>query len=107
MQSIGIRQLRERGGELESMASQGETVLLTKNGKPLFISIPFDNIVVEEGTRRALALRFFELEVLSRGAAAKAADMSLNEFLQLASKAGIAVMDHDDGELEQELKTLG
>ena len=44
MQAIGIRQLRERGGELEGLAQNGETILLTKNGKPLYISIPYDEI---------------------------------------------------------------
>lgn len=104
MQTIGIRQLRERGGELEALANSGETVLLTKNGKPLYISIPYDNLAIDEGTRRALAVRLFELGALSRGAAAKSVGISLDEFLLLASKAGVPIIDYDAGELEQELK---
>lgn len=107
MQSIGIRQLRERGSDLESLSQNGEVILLTKNGNPLYISIPYNDVTIEEGTRRALALRLFELEVLTRGSAAKAAGMSLNAFLQLASKSDLDVIDCESGEIEQELTFLG
>jgi len=106
MQSIGIRQLRERGADLETFALQGETLLLTKNGKPLYISIPYNDLTATEGTRKALALRLFEMEALSRGSAAKAAGLSLNEFMELAGREGISVIDYDKGELAQELDDL-
>ncbi|MEI7669075.1 MAG: UPF0175 family protein [Pseudomonadota bacterium] len=106
MQSIGIRQLRERGGELEAFAQQGETILLTKNGKPLYISIPYNDLTATEGTKKALALRLFEIGVLSRGSAAKAAGISLEEFMELAGRDGIAIIDYEKGELTQELNEL-
>jgi len=106
MQAIGIRQLRERGGELEDFAKSGETLLLTKNGKPLYISIPYDDITASEGTRIALALRLFEIGALSRGSAAKAAGIKLDEFLRLAGSEGIFAIDYEIGELAEELNGI-
>ena len=106
-EAIGVRQLRDRTGELESLAAQHRTLLLTKNGNPLYFSLPFDGIALTEGTQRALAIRLFEMQALSRGAAARLAKLSIDAFMQLASRSGVAVLDMDDQSLQQDLNTFG
>lgn len=103
MQSFSIRDLREKTGELSRTAEQGELSLVTRHGHPLFISVPFNERVVQHGVYLALAENLFKSGELSLGKAAKLANMSLAEFSEHVSRLGIPVVNYDPSELETEL----
>ena len=103
MQSFSIRDLRERTGDISRSAEQGELSLVTRHGHPLFISVPFNQHVVEHGVYLALAENLFKSGELSLGKAAKLANMSRVEFGEHVSRLGIPVVDYDPAELDAEL----
>jgi predicted HTH domain antitoxin len=103
MQTFTIRELRERSGDLSREAEEGRLALVTRHGQPLFVSVPFTDDLLRMGVHTALAVSMFRSGELTTARAAKLARMGLPQFLAHLSEQGIAVVDHDPAELEQEL----
>ena len=103
MKIFTICEVSKRSGDLSREAEEGRLVLVTRQGQPLFISVPFTDDVVEAGVHAALAAQLFESGVLTSARAAKLAGMSLPRFLSHVSARGTPVVDHDPKELETEL----
>lgn len=103
MQTFSIRELRERSGELSREAEEGRLALVTRHGQPLFVSVPFTEDLLAAGVHTTLAVSLFKEGELTSARAAKLARMSLPQFLAYLSDQGIAVVDHDPAELQQEL----
>ena len=103
MHSFSIRDLRERTGELSREAEKGNLALITKHGRPMFVSIPFTENLLQSGVHVAMAENLFECGSLSIGKAAKLASMSIAEFSEHLSRLGINVVDYPTKELEKEL----
>ena len=56
MQTFTIRELRERSGDLSREAEEGRLALVTRHGKPLFVSVPFTDNLLQMGVHTALAV---------------------------------------------------
>jgi len=106
MDTFTIRDLRERTGDLVRDAEQGKLSIITKHGQPVFVALPFDETLIKEGVRVALAVKLFDEEVLSTGRAAKLSGLPLAEFLKTCSEHDIPVVRYDPNEIEKELKTF-
>jgi predicted HTH domain antitoxin len=103
MQTFTIRELRERSGDLSREAEAGRLALVTRHGRPLFVSVPFTDELLQAGVHTALAVSLFKNGDVTSARAAKLARMSLVDFLAYLSAQGIPVVDYDPAELEQEL----
>jgi predicted HTH domain antitoxin len=103
MQTFTIRELRERSGDLSREAEEGRLALVTRHGRPLFVSVPFTDDLLQAGVHTALAVSLFRNGELTSAQAARLARMSLPQFLAHLSARGIAVVDYEPAELEQEL----
>lgn len=99
------RDLRSRSGQLMRDAEQGRLSVITKNGRPAIVAIPFDDKLLEHGVHHALAMHLFESGKLTLVQAAKLADMKLNAFIRHLGAAGINAVDYPPDELMKELET--
>jgi len=103
MRTFSIQELRERPDDLCEEALEGRLSLVTQDGLPLFVSVPFTEALLQAGVHHALAVNLFKSGDLTPNRAAKLARMSLPQFLEYVSAQDIAVVTHEAGELEQEL----
>jgi prevent-host-death family protein len=103
MDTFTIRDLRERTGDLVRGAEAGKLSIITKHGQPVFLAVPFDEILLREGVRVALAVKLFDDEVVSLGKAAKLAGMIQSEFIDHLGALKIPVVRYGKEELAQEL----
>lgn len=69
METFTVRDLRERTGDLIRGAEEGRLSVITKHGAPVFVAVPFDEILVREGITVALAVHLFDEEQISLGKA--------------------------------------
>lgn len=106
METFTVRDLRDRTGALIQGAEAGKMALVTKHGRPVFVALPFDEKLLEQGVLTSLAVKLFDEEVLTQGQAAKLAGLSLAEFFAACSARQVPVARYEPGELEQELKTF-
>ena len=97
------RELRNLSGEVTKQAELGNLGLITKHGKPIMLTIPFDEVVLALGVHRSLALQLFDAGQLTLAQAAKLADMSLERFIALLGEVGINAVDYPPEELDDEL----
>ena len=101
--SIGIRELRDLSSQLSEKAAAGESFFLTKNGAALYYAIPVDQTLMDQGSRLAVAFNLYKNDALTIGQAAKLAQLSVEEFMVEAGKAGVSVIDYDDDVPDSEL----
>lgn len=107
MDTFTVRELRERTGELIRDAEAGKLSIVTKYGQPVFVAVPFDEVLVREGVAVALAVKLFDEEHVSLGKAAKLAGMSPPEFMEHLAQLQIPVVRYSAEELDRELETFG
>lgn len=103
MHTFNIRDLGERSGELTRETKAGHLALVTDEGQPLFISVPFDETLVKTGVHVALAVNLFKSGEMTSGQAAELAHMPRLAFLEYLSRLGIPVVDYPPDELQAEL----
>ena len=102
--TYSARDLRNLSGEVTRQAEMGNLGLITKHGKPIMLTVPFDEVVLSLGVHRSLALQLFDSGQLTLAQAAKLADMPLEKFIALLAEAGIDAVDYPAEELEKELE---
>ncbi|HYE36214.1 type II toxin-antitoxin system prevent-host-death family antitoxin [Methylocaldum sp.] len=107
MHTFTIRDLRDRTGELVRDAEAGKLSVVTKHGQPIFVAVPFDEILLREGVNVALAVKLFDEEALSLGQAARLAGMSVVNFMDRLAELHIPIGRPRPGDLEQELDAFG
>jgi antitoxin (DNA-binding transcriptional repressor) of toxin-antitoxin stability system len=103
VQSFGVRDLRENIGTYTAEAEAGAISVITRNGTPLTVNIPFDETLLRLGAHKALAVRLYQETVLSLAKAAKLADMPIDKFITVLGAAGVSVVGYDADDLEKEL----
>ncbi|MDT8321810.1 MAG: type II toxin-antitoxin system prevent-host-death family antitoxin [Xanthomonadales bacterium] len=104
MDTFTVRDLRERTGELIRDAECGKLSVITKHGRPVFVAVPFDELLIREGIGLALAVRLFQQAEISLGKAARLAGMERKQFMAELSGRGIPVTELSEGELKDELE---
>lgn len=93
MQSFAVRDLREHTGELVRNAENGHLSVVSKHGKPLFIAVPFDELLLGVGVNIALADKLVLAGELSVGAGAKLAAMVYADYLAHLGRQGYSIIE--------------
>lgn len=104
---FSVRDLRVRSGELLRDAEEGRLSVITKHGRPAILALPFDERLLQHGVARALALELFEAGRVTLARAAKLAEMSVEEFVELLGVAGVDAVSYPPDELEAEVEAAG
>ena len=106
MQSFTIRDLRDRTGDLVRIAESGQLSVVAKHGHPLFVAVPLDEHLLQDGVQVTLAIKLFQDNTISLGKAAKFAGLSKADFISHLGSAGIPAVDYPVAELDDELAAL-
>ena len=107
MGAISIEQLLKRPAMLIEEAEGGQVAIVTKDGRPLFLMVPYDERLANEDVHVAVAVRLYENEVISLGRAAKIAGLSVGELIVRLAALNIPVARYSPEELERELAEFG
>ncbi|MBK8523493.1 MAG: UPF0175 family protein [Betaproteobacteria bacterium] len=106
METFSIRDLRERTGELVRTAEAGRLSVVAKHGQPVFIAVPFDEALMTKGVNVDLAIKMFDEGALSLGKAAKLANMSHEEFMEILGAMAIPVVRYSADEIIDEVEAF-
>ncbi len=104
MHIYSVRDLSEQMSDLIRDAESGQLSIVTRHGKPVFIAVPFDEVLLKAGIWFALAIKLYTEEIASIGMAAKIAGCSTAEFTERLNKRGIRIVNYSPEELQEELK---
>lgn len=97
----------EHSADLTREAQAGRITVATNEDGPLFLAVPFDELLLKYGVNVDLAVKLLDAETISLGKAAKLAGMPLPVFMDHLKQAGVPIARAQPGELEQELATFG
>ncbi len=103
MLSFGIRDLREQIGSYTAQAEAGAISVITRNGTPLTVNIPFDDTLLKLGAHKALAVKLYQEGVLTLNKASRLAGMPMDEFIPVLGSAGVSVFGYGDDDIQREL----
>jgi len=106
MQTYTISDLNDYGAQVLKNAEASKLAVVTDQGRPIFVAVPFDDLLLDKGIRLALAVRLFDEEALSTGQAARFASVSLAEFMETCSGLGVPLVRYPPEEFEKELETI-
>jgi len=106
MHTFTIRDLRDRTADIVRDAEAGKLSVVTRHGQPVFVAVPFDEILLQEGVRVSLAMKLFDNGAVSLRQGAKLAGMSLSEFMAECSARDVPVVRYPAEELAQEMAVL-
>ncbi len=101
---FSARDLRSRSGELLRDAAAGRLSIITKNGRPAILAVPFDDRLREQGVPRGMALSLFESGQTTLAQSAKIAGLGLEEFIELLGHLGIPAVDYPADEVAGEVE---
>ena len=107
MGSISVEQLIRSPAKLIEGAENGQLAIVTKDGRPLFLAVPYDERLANEGVHVAVAIHLYESETVSLGRAARIAGFSVREFIDRLGALKIPVIRYSPEELERELAEFG
>lgn len=106
VETFSVRDLRERTGELVRQAEAGHLSLVAKHGHPLFVAVPLDEHLLEQGVGVALACRLFADKVVSLQKAARLAGLPVEAFIERLAAMGIPTVDYPPEEVDRELTAI-
>jgi len=101
---FSINELSQRTSELIRNAELGRLALLTKQDHPSCLVIPFNQTLLENGVHRSMALNLFGAGCLTLAQAARIANLTIYDFLDLLKNTDISVVDYSPTELDEELE---
>lgn len=107
MGAISVEQLIKSPAKLVEEAESGRVAIVTKDGRPLFLAVPYDNRLANEDVHVAVAIRLYELEFISLGKAARIAGLSLGEFIDRLGALNIPVIRYPAEDLKREIAEFG
>ena len=107
MGAISTEQLIKSAAGLIAEAESGQVAIVTKDGRPLFLAVPYDERLSNEHVHVAIAVRLYENEVVSLGKAAKIAGLSQSEFIDRLGALNIPVIRYSAEDLEREVAAFG
>jgi predicted HTH domain antitoxin len=106
MHTFNVQDLREKTDALIRNAEEGNLSLVTKNGYPVFVAVPFKDELLEWGVHVMLAICLYKEEMLSLSKAAKLSRQPLESFMEKLGSLGIPVVHYSEQDLEAELTYL-
>ncbi len=87
-------------------AEHGKLSVIIKHGRPVFFAMPFDVTLVKSGVVLSLAIKLYHEKAISLARAAKLANCSTADFMEILAKHNIPVVQYSADELSDELDIL-
>lgn len=107
MDAISVEELVRHPDKLIEDAQNGKLSVVTKDGRPIFMAVPYDDQSGVDDVYAAMAVRLYQNEVISLGRAAKMAGVSIGEFIDRLGAMKIPVIRYSAEDLERELAQFG
>ncbi len=106
MDTLTVDEVTAEPQRLVADAVRGEPALVTQDGVPVMMTVPLGAGLESEQVRLELAVRLYDREQISAGAAAQVAGLSTAEMLRELSKRHISVARYNEEDFKEELRNV-
>ena len=104
MGSISVEQFLEHPAKLLSDMQSGVIAVVTQDGEPVFMAVPFGASLDPPGVRLELAVSLFNRDQVSVGVASRIAGLSISETIDELGRRRIPVARYTGNEFAEEMK---
>jgi len=104
MQSLSIRDLKNNPSNMTKHLENGESVFVTKHGKPVGITLPLNNDIFSLGVKKAVAVELYKMDVISLGKMAEILEIKKQEAMSLLNSAEVNWLEDDTDTITKEAK---
>ena len=104
MQSVAIRDLKNNPSNMTKHLENGESVFVTKHGKPVGITLPLNNDVFSVGVKKAVAIELYKMGVVSLGKMAEILEIKKQEAMGLLNSADVDWLEDNTDTIAKEAK---
>lgn len=104
MHSMAIRDLKNNPSEMTKHLENGESVFVTKHGKPVGITMPLGDDLLSQGIIKAVAVEQYRLGLISMGKMAELLQISKADAMKLLNDLHIDWLDYTEEELDDQMR---
>jgi len=106
MKSVTIRDIKNNPAIMTGYLADGESVFVTKHGKPIGITLPLDDSMVNQSLKELLYFDLYKKGEISFGKLAEFLEVRKDKLRRMFASLNMPLIDYDVSEVEQELKAF-
>jgi len=106
MHSVTIRDLKNNPASMTRHLESGESVFLTKHGKPIGITLPLGDGLINQSVKELFFFDLYKKGEISFGKLAEFLNISKVRLRKMFAALDMPVIDYAPSEIEDELKVF-
>ena len=104
MQTVGIRDLKNNPSNMTKHLENGESVFVTKHGKPIGITLPLNDEVFSLGVKKVIAVDLYKKGLVSLGKLAELLALNKQDTMSLLNSADVAWLEEDTQVIKRDVE---
>ena len=95
MQTITIRDLKNNPSSMTKYLDEGDSVFVTRHGKPIGITLPLNDDLFSVGVKKTVAVELYKMEIISLGKMAEMLEIPKQEAMSLLNGLNVTWIEDD------------
>ena len=104
MQTMGIRELKNNPSTMTKHLENGESVFVTKHGKPIGITVPLNDELFSIGVKKVIAVDLYKKGLLSLGKLAELLALNKQDAMRLLNSVDVAWLEEDTQVIKRDIE---
>ena len=106
MHSVTIREIKNNPAVMTSQLENGNSVFLTKHGKPIGITLPLNDNMIDQSIKEILFFDLYKKNEISFGKLAEFLGVKKTKLRKMFNALDMPIIDYKVSEVKEELKAF-
>lgn len=106
MQSVSIRDIKNNPATMTAHLEHGDAVFVTKHGKPIGITLPLDDSMVNQSIKELLFFDLYKKDEISFGKLAEFLGVRKDKLRRMFVALSMPIIDYTVSDVKEELKAF-
>ncbi len=106
MQTVSIRDLKNNPSSMTKHLDAGNSVFVTKHGKPIGITLPLNDDIFSIGVKKSVAVQLYKMGLISLGKMAEILEINKRDAMALLNDLDIIWIEDGVGTIQQEIQAF-
>jgi len=106
MNSVTLREIKNNPATMTSHLTEGNPVFVTKHGKPIGVTLPLNNNMVDQSIKELLYFDLYKKDEISFGKLAEFLGVRKEKLRNMFAALNMPVIDYQANEVIEELKAF-
>jgi len=106
MKSVTLRDIKNNPAIMTKHLANGESVFVTKHGKPIGITLPLNDDILNQGLKEILYFDLYKKGEISFGKLAEFLEVRKDKLRKMFASLDMPIIDYTADEVKKELELL-